>query len=86
MDCSGPIIMYWYIVCPRACAHAHSISIHETYALRISQNLAEKTFADGSETAKNAKVFIADRSYIETVIPHIYVVPIHHIIIVCISL
>ena len=44
-------------VASRMCACASHPHIHATYALRISQNFAEKTFADGSDTAKNAKVF-----------------------------
>ena len=52
-DCSG-IYNYYVGV---ALAHAQRTRIHETCELRISRNFAEKTFADGSETAKNAKLF-----------------------------
>ena len=38
-------------------AQCTRICIYVTCALRISLNFAEKTFADGSETAKDAKFF-----------------------------
>ena len=42
-----------------ALAHAQRTRIRTTCALRIPKNFAEKTFANDSETAKNAKVFCA---------------------------
>ena len=49
-----------------AIAHAQRTRIYATCALQISQKFAEKTFADGSETEKNAPSKVSDLRYTAT--------------------
>ena len=50
-----------------AFADAQRTRVHATWAIRISQNFAEKTFVDGSETTKKGQSFpLYGSTYVHT--------------------